>query len=257
MRILVTNDDGIHAPGIAILETLAAALSDDVWTVAPLEEKSGAGHSLTLTEPLRAFQLEPRRFAVRGTPTDAVMLGLGKLVPGKRPDLVLSGVNRGGNLAEDVTYSGTVSAAMEGCLAGVPSIALSQSIGDWPGSDASFDPARAHGVAVIKSCLEAGWPAEVLLNINFPPATLGPVAGMRVTEQGFRDLGHIRIEERRDPRGIPYFWFGLTREISEPGHETDLKAMRERCVSITPLHLDLTHRQTLSTLWAQLDRRFD
>lgn len=256
MRILLTNDDGIHAPGFAVLEAIAATLSDDVWVVAPLEEQSGAGHSLTLTEPLRAMAMGERRYAVRGTPTDAVMLGLGKLISGPKPDLILSGVNRGGNLAEDVTYSGTVSAAMEGCLAGVPSIALSQVIGDWPGTAASFDPARAHGAQVIGACLKAGWSRDVLLNVNFPPATLGPVAGVRVTEQGFRDLGAIRIEERVDPRGIPYYWFGLTREISEPGHETDLKAMRERCVSITPLHLDLTHRQTLAQLRDNLERMF-
>lgn len=253
MRILLTNDDGIHAAGFAVLEAIAASLSDDIWVAAPAEEQSGTGHSLTLTAPLRARKVGPRRFAVYGTPTDAVMLGLGRLIDGPKPDLILSGVNRGGNLAEDVTYSGTVSAAMEGCLAGVPSIALSQVIGNWPGDDSAFEPARTHGTAVIRACLDAGWPAGVLLNVNFPPATLGPVTGVRVTEQGFRDLGHIRIEERTDPRGIPYYWFGLAREIREPGHETDLKAMREQHISITPLHLDLTHRQTLADLRSRLD----
>ncbi|MEX6724232.1 5'/3'-nucleotidase SurE [Parapedomonas caeni] len=254
MRILLTNDDGIHAPGMAVLEEIAAQLSDDLWVVAPLEEQSGAGHSLTLSQPIRVQQFGPRRFGVRGTPTDSVMMALGKLVDGRRPDLVLSGVNRGANLAEDVTYSGTVSAAMEGTLAGVPSIALSQATIERPVGAEAFAPARAFGVAVIRQLLATGWGTGghkgVLMNVNFPPHDVAQIKGVRVTEQGFRDLGATVIEERIDVRGFPYYWFGLGREIREPGHETDIKAMREGYVSVTPLHLDLTHRESMAALTA-------
>lgn len=248
MRILLTNDDGIQAPGLAALEAIAAELSDDVWVVAPAEEQSGAGHSLTLTEPVRMREYGPRRFAVRGTPTDAVMMALGLVMKDHRPDLILSGVNRGGNLAEDVTYSGTVSAAMEGCLAGIRSIALSQVMADYTVGREDFGTARAFGADVIWRVAAIEWAKGVLVNVNFPPVQPDQVAGVRVTEQGFRDYGHIGIVRRDDPRGFPYYWFGYGREVAEPGHVTDLLAMRERCVSVTPLHLDLTHHATLEAL---------
>ncbi len=167
MRILVTNDDGIEAPGLAVLEAIAAELSDDVWVVAPAEEKSGAGHSLTLVEPVRLRQFSEKRFAVRGTPTDCVMMAIGVVMRDHRPDLVLSGVNRGANLAEDVTYSGTVSAAMEGTLAGVRSIALSQVVRDWR-DDTAFAPARAWGPEIVRRLAAAEWAKGVLMNVNFP-----------------------------------------------------------------------------------------
>ncbi|MGK2285831.1 5'/3'-nucleotidase SurE [Pedomonas sp. V897] len=248
MRILLTNDDGIHAPGFQVLEEIARQLSDDVWVVAPLEEQSGAGHSLSLSHPVRVQRFGERRFGVRGTPTDCVMMAIGRLIEGPKPDLILSGVNRGANLAEDVTYSGTVSAAMEGTLAGVRSVALSQATIERPVGTEAFAAARAHAVPVLKTLLAAGWPENVLININFPPCPAEEVRGVRVTEQGFRDYGQPLIEERVDVRGFTYYWFGLGREISEPGHETDLKAVRERFVSVTPLHLDLTHRGSMAAL---------
>jgi 5'-nucleotidase len=247
MRILLTNDDGIFAPGFAALETIARQLSDDLWFVAPAEEQSGAGHSLTLTRPLRVRELGERRFAVAGTPTDAVMMALGALMNGDRPDLILSGVNRGPNLAEDVTYSGTVSAAMEGTLAGVRSIALSQAMADYTHGRESFAAAEAMGAEIIRKVAASDWGGNgVLININFP-ARPEPL-GVRVTTQGFRDYGHIRIDSRIDPRGFPYYWFGYGREVETPGHRTDLEAVREGYVSVTPMHLDLTHHQTLATL---------
>jgi 5'-nucleotidase len=252
MRILLTNDDGIHAPGIAVLERVARTLSDDIWIVAPAEEQSGAGHSLTLTQPIRVQKFDDRRFAVKGTPTDSVMMALGKLMEGARPDLILSGINRGANLAEDVTYSGTVSAAMEGTLAGIPSIALSQATPDRPQKEDAFAIAEANAGELIQKLVRIGWPKDVLINVNFPPPQLGPVQGVRVTEQGFRDMGASIIEERRDPRGFRYYWFGLGREAPSPGHETDLKAMRESHISVTPLHLDLTHRASLEHLRSKL-----
>jgi 5'-nucleotidase len=249
MRILVTNDDGIHAPGLVALEAIAAELSDDVWVVAPAEEQSGAGHSLTLSEPIRLRKLDERRFAVRGTPTDCVMLALGHVMKDARPDLILSGVNRGGNLAEDVTYSGTVSAAMEGCLAGIRSIALSQAMADYGAGREKFEAATTHGAAIVRRLMAAEWAPGMLVNINFPA---GPVRGVQVTEQGFRDYGHVALDARVDPRGFPYFWFGYGREVEVPGHDTDLKAIHHGYISVTPLHLDLTHRESLAGLRAAL-----
>jgi len=251
MRILLTNDDGINAPGFAVLERIAASMSDDIWIVAPAEEQSGAGHSLTLTRPLRVRELGPRRFSVAGTPTDSVMMALGNLMGGLKPDLILSGVNRGPNLAEDVTYSGTVSAAMEGTLAGIRSIALSQAMADYTQGNESFAAAEAVGADVIRKIAAAEWGDGVLVNVNFPPILVPK--GVRVTEQGFRDYGHIRIDARVDPRGFPYYWFGFGREVETPAHRTDLEAVRDGHVSVTPLHLDMTHHQTMAALRATLE----
>lgn len=248
MRILLTNDDGIEAPGLVALEHIAAQLSDDVWVVAPAEEQSGTGHSLTLTAPIRLRKLGPKRFAVRGTPTDSVMMAVGQVMKEHRPDLLLSGVNRGGNLAEDVTYSGTVSAAMEGCLAGIRSVALSQVMADYSAGQEKFDAATALGADIVKRLLGTIWAPGVLININFPPVPASEVRGVHVTEQGQRDYGNIVIDARVDPRGFPYYWFGYGREMASPGHDTDLKAMRENCVSVTPLHLDMTHYDTIAGL---------
>jgi 5'-nucleotidase len=250
MRILVTNDDGIHAPGLVALEAIAAELSDDIWVVAPAEEQSGAGHSLTLSQPVRMRELSPRRYAVRGTPTDCVMLALGAVLEAHKPDLILSGVNRGGNLAEDVTYSGTVSAAMEGCLAGIRSIALSQVMMNYTAGEEDFSTASTHGADVIRRILQIDWPQGVLMNINFPPVLAQDVAGVRITEQGFRDYGNIHLVKRTDPRGFPYYWHGFGKEKPAPGHLTDLMAMHEAHISVTPLHLDMTHHQTLAALRA-------
>jgi 5'-nucleotidase len=248
MRILVTNDDGIAAPGLVALERIAAELSDDVWVVAPAEEQSGAGHSLTLSRPVRLREIAPRRYAVQGTPTDCVMLALGAVLKDAKPDLILSGVNRGGNLAEDVTYSGTVSAAMEGCLAGIRSIALSQVMADYTMGMEDFSTATTHGADIIRRVQTIDWPPGVLININFPPVAADAISGVRVTEQGFRDYGNIHLVERIDPRGFPYYWHGFGKEKLVPGHDTDLKAMHEAAISVTPLHLDMTHYATMAAL---------
>lgn len=263
MRILLTNDDGVEAPGLVALEAIAAELSDDIWVVAPAEEQSGTGHSLTLTAPIRLRQLGAKRFAVRGTPTDSVMMALGHVMKDHRPDLLLSGVNRGPNMAEDVTYSGTVSAAMEGCLAGIRSVALSQAMGDYTVGGEDFGPARALGAEIVRRLGTIDWPEGVLMNVNFPvvaagasgPAGVadgainpGKAPPVRVAAQGFRDYGNIRIDARTDPRGFPYYWFGYGREMTDPAHESDLHAVREGAVSVTPLHLDLTHYATMAAL---------
>lgn len=249
MRILITNDDGIHAPGFAVLERIAAALSDDIWAVAPSEEQSGAGHSLTLSRPVRLRRLGDKRFAVSGTPTDAVMLALAHVMKDHRPDLILSGVNRGANLAEDVTYSGTVSAAMEGALAGVRSIALSQAYDrEGMGDTVPFAAAEAWAARALEPLLEQPFAPRTLVNINFPALAPEAVRGIRVCRQGFHDYGRLRIDQRVDPRGYPYFWFGLAPIVPSPGHVTDLEVVADGYVSITPLALDLTDEHGLAPL---------
>jgi 5'-nucleotidase len=249
MRILLTNDDGYHAPGLAVLEAIARRFSDDIWVVAPTEEQSGAGHSLTLTRPLRIRRFEDRRFAVSGTPTDAVMMALAKIMADAPPDLILSGVNRGANLAEDVTYSGTVSAAMEGALAGVRAIALSQNYArEGMGDTVPFEAAAAWGERVLKPLIEAPLEPHTLVNVNFPALPADQVKGVRVVTQGLRDYGRLRIVSNRDPRGYEYHWFGLGPTVSTPARSTDLEAIADGYVAVTPLHLDLTHRPSLAML---------
>jgi 5'-nucleotidase len=248
LRILLTNDDGINAPGLAVLESIAASLSDDIWVVAPAEEQSGAGHSLTLNRPVRLHQHGERRFSVSGTPTDAVTMGLKKVLPAP-PDLILSGVNRGANLGDDVTYSGTVSAAMEGALAGIKSIALSQIYNrEGMGDQVSFAAALAWGEKVIRPILEFDLPKRSLININFPDIIPKDIKGIKVVRQGFHDYSRGSVVEGTDPRGYRYFWFGLHGIEHTLGHNTDLEAIADGYISVSPLHLDLTHEASLSTL---------
>lgn len=248
MRILLTNDDGINAPGLEVLEAIARELSDDIWVCAPAEEQSGAGHSLTLTRPVRLREHGPRRFSVSGTPTDAVTMALKKVMP-EKPDLILSGVNRGANLGDDVTYSGTVSAAMEGALAGIRSIALSQVYAkEGVGDAVSFAAAQAWGGKVLRPLVEAPFAPRSLVNINFPPVAAGDVRGIRVVRQGFHDYARGSVVEGTDPRGYRYFWFGLHGIEHTRGHATDLEAIADGFVSVTPLQLDLTHEGSLATL---------
>ena len=249
MRILLTNDDGINAPGLKVLETIASTLSDDLWIVAPQEEQSGAGHSLTLSRPVRVRKHDERRWSVSGTPTDAVMMALGVVMGDAKPDLILSGVNRGANLAEDVTYSGTVSAAMEGTLAGFRSIALSQVYArEGMGDTVPFAAAEDWGERVLRPLIGAAMPPRTLINVNFPALAPASVQGVKVVEQGFHDYGRARIVKGVDPRGYPYYWFGLGATQETPGHATDLEAIADGFITVTPLHLDLTHYQSMATL---------
>lgn len=253
MKILLTNDDGYHAPGFEVLEEIARSISDDVWVCAPSEEQSGAGHSLTLNRPVRLQKFAERRFAVTGTPTDSVMMALREVMDGP-PDLILSGVNRGANLGDDITYSGTVSAAIEGALAGIRSIALSQVYGggdDAPGD--MFDAARQWGKRVIEPLLGAPFAARTLVNVNFPPRAADAVQGIRVVRQGFHDYSRGSIVEGTDPRGQRYFWFGLHAIEHTLDHGTDLEAIDEGYVAVTPLQLDLTHYSSIDTLAERFD----
>lgn len=253
-RILVTNDDGVHAPGIEVLERIARMLSPDVWTVAPDVEQSGAAHSLTLRRPVRLRKVGDRRFSVDGTPTDCALLAVNHVLKDRRPDLVLSGVNGGANLGEDVTYSGTVSAAMEGALAGIPSIALSQTYArEGMGDTVPFAAAEAWAERVLRPLLGAPMAANTLVNVNFPALPPEEVKGIRVVRQGIRDYGRLRIDRRTDTRGYDYYWFGLRPVLHTPGHATDLEALADGYVTVTPLHLDLTHEESLGRLKTLFD----
>jgi 5'-nucleotidase len=253
MRILLTNDDGIHAEGLASLQRIAAQLSDDVWTVAPEFEQSGVSRALTLMDPLRVRRVDAKSFSVTGTPTDCVMMAIRDLVEGKKPDLVLSGVNRGQNIAEDVTMSGTVAGAIEGMALGVPSIALSQGVARFEDEyRAPFETSETFGPGLIHRLLEIGWPKDVVLNVNFPARTPDAVDEVVVTRQGFRDT-HIRhAEKRTDMRGRDYYWMGFSVEPSNPAEDTDIAALYAGKISVTPLHIDLTHMQTVHDLKQQL-----
>jgi 5'-nucleotidase len=249
VRILITNDDGVNARGLRLLESVARRFSDDIWIVAPAEEQSGAGHSLTLTTPVRLRRHDDRRFSVTGTPTDAVMLALAHVMKDSPPDVILSGVNRGANLAEDVTYSGTVSAAMEGALAGVRSIALSQAYSrEGMGDTVPFAAAEAWAKRVLEPLLEFETGCRTLINVNFPAMPGDEVKGVRVCRQGLRDYGRLHIVHRTDPRGYDYYWFGLGPMVQTPGHLTDLEAIADGYVTVSPLHLDLTHDPSLEPL---------
>jgi len=242
MKILITNDDGIHAPGLGALHRIASEITDDIWVVAPESEQSGASHSLTLSDPLRIRTLDERRFAIRGTPTDCVLMAVKSILP-EPPDLVLSGVNRGQNIADDVTYSGTIAAAMEGTSLGIPSIALSQAYGfdEHDNRVVRWHTAEHHGPDIVRRLHALGWPDDVLLNVNFPDVEPDEVSGVEVTVQGKRDQSLMLIHERQDGRGEPYYWLGFERRRSNPAQGTDLKAIYEGRISVSPLHLDLTH----------------
>lgn len=248
MRILLTNDDGINAPGLKVLEEIARQFSDDIWICAPSEEQSGAGHSLTLTRPVRLHQHGPRRFAVSGTPTDSVMMALRTVMP-DAPDIILSGVNRGANLADDITYSGTVSAAIEGALAGIRSIAFSQVFArEGMGDEVPFGAALEWGPKVLEKLIDAPMADRTLINVNFPAIPADEVKGIRAVRQGFHDYSRGTIVEGRDPRGYRYFWFGLDSIEHTLDHGTDLEAIEEGFVAVTPLQLDLTHYSTIGIL---------
>ncbi len=246
MRILVTNDDGIHGPGLVTLEKIARAISDDVWLVAPDEERSGAGHSLTISNPLRYRQIEPRRFEVTGTPTDCVVMAVRKIMPAM-PDLILSGVNRGSNIADDVTYSGTIAAAMEGTQLGIKSIAMSQITGMY-GNGESFAVAEKFGVEIVQKLIAMNFGPGVLMNVNYPDCRPDEVAGIDVTMQGKRDQNFLLVDERKDARGNPYYWIGFARERGNPPVGTDIAAVFNKRISVTPLHMNLTQIDALEAL---------
>ena len=239
-RILVTNDDGIHSDGLQILEKALKELGD-VYVVAPMSEMSGASHSLTLARPLRIRQMDNRHWAIDGTPTDCVTLALNKILPeDERPDICVSGINHGGNLGDDATYSGTVAGALEAAILGVPGIALSLVARD----NFDFSQSAAIAVAAARKVLEEGLPEGTLLNINIPP---GEIKGVRVTRQGIKNARPV-ITEHIDPRGKPYFWIGEEYFSTNSAEGTDYNAVELGYVSVTPLRSDMTDHQALTAL---------
>ena len=249
-RILLSNDDGINAPGLAVLERIARTLSDDVWVVAPETEQSAASHSLTLHLPLRLREIDERRFALDGRPTDCALLAINMLMRGRKPDLVLSGVNFGRNICDDVTYSGTIAVAMEATLLGVPAIALSQAVDGAGATD--FAVAERFGAGLIRRLVGASWPETVLINVNFPACDPGAVTGVRVVPHGKRKIADD-VCERVDPRGRTYYWIGPLHETDAVDPGCDLAVLAENGIAVTPLHLDLTHLPTVQTLAAALE----
>jgi 5'-nucleotidase len=244
-RILLCNDDGIAAHGLQVLERIARSLSNDVWVVAPTLEQSGAGHSLTIHHPLRPIKIDERRYSVTGTPTDTVMVALHHVMKGSPPDLILSGINHGSNLGEDVHYSGTVAGALEGVLLGVRSIALSQVFTDR--ADIPWATAEAFAPDLIRKICALECRKNVLMNINFPARSSDAVFGVRVTSQGKNKVGDNLIL-REDPRGRPYLWIGDRMGPESYGDDSDFKAVDDGFVSVTPLNVDLTDRPTMDVL---------
>lgn len=250
MRILVTNDDGAGAHGLSVLHQIAKSMTDDVWIVAPEMNQSGASHALTLQVPLRYREIGERAFAVRGTPADCVIMGVRRVLKDNPPDLILSGVNHGANLAEDVMYSGTVAGATEGTLIGIKSIAMSLTIGFDPNGRQHWKTPLEMGPGLVEQLLNAGWPPGVLMNVNFPDLPAEKVKGIAITSQGRRDQGGLSVDERRDTWGEPYFWYGFERRRSNPPEGSDLWAIANDLISVTPLSLDLTHRPARDDLAA-------
>ena len=245
MRILCTNDDGILAYGLECLVRAAREIGD-VTVVAPDREQSATSHSLTLHHPLRPVPRGPKRFQVDGTPTDCVMLAVEALMP-EKPDFVLSGINHGQNMGEDVLYSGTVAAAMEGLALGIPSIAISFAGGDLRADVSRLDEQVEVLVPLLRRLTSLKpFPADTLLNINLPPCLPAEQRGVRLTRLGRRVYSNS-IQPMRDPWGREIYWIG-GGEISWQGaDDSDFQAIRDSCISVTPLHLDLTHRDVLDT----------
>lgn len=260
LRILITNDDGINAPGLEVLTRIATEIAGpqgEVWTVAPAFEQSGVGHCISYTHPMLIARLDQRRFAAEGSPADCVLAAIYDVLQGAKPDLVLSGVNRGNNAAENVLYSGTIGGAMEAALQGIPAIALSQFMG--PETEALDDPfqcARSHGAGVVKALLDKGiWTGDdyrIFYNVNFPPVGAAATKGVKVAAQGFRRDTAFSTEPHLSPSGKRFLWIqgGPQHRPTEPG--TDAAVNLEGHISVTPMRADLTAHDLLSDLAARL-----
>jgi 5'-nucleotidase len=243
MRILISNDDGIEAPGIAALERIARTLSDDVWVCAPYREQSGVGHGVTIHYPLHIHRRGEHRYAIDGTPGDCVMLAIRHIMRDAPPDLVLAGVNQGQNVAEDMTYSGTIGAAMEATLNGVRAMAMSQQFG--PARSTRWDTVDRHGADVVRKVLAVPWGPPVLVNVNFPAVAPDEVRGIAVVPHGARVVEHA-LEERIDLRNRAYVWIGTS--LGGEGPAPDIEALLDRRIAITPITLQMTHEPTATAL---------
>ncbi|WP_097459584.1 5'/3'-nucleotidase SurE [Mangrovitalea sediminis] len=246
-RILITNDDGIRGEGLTILEDVARTLSDDVWVVAPESDQSGTSHSVSLHQPLRLYSSDDRHHAVSGTPSDCVLMAVEHLMRDRRPDLILSGINRGANLSDAVGYSGTVGAAMTGLLLGIPSIALSQAFRD--GDAIQWSTSSQLAPPLLYELSRRGWPDDVCLNINFPDIPSHDVAGVRFCRPARGGISGVEVDARRDSRDQPYYWLGFRHAASDvkvPGSDVD--TLRQGFVAISPLHFE----RSIDTHWAEL-----
>ena len=260
MRILITNDDGINAPGLEVLAAIASDIAGptgEVWTVAPAFEQSGVAHCISYTHPMMITQFGPRRFATEGSPADCVLAAIYDVFQGDRPDLVLSGVNAGNNAGENTLYSGTIGGAMEAALQGVPAIAMSQFLGPGTKDLASpFEAARAHGTALVRTLLDKGiWTQDdyrVFYNVNFPPVAARDVKGTQVAAQGFRRNTAFGLEAHLSPSGRKFLWIkgGDQRIRTLPG--TDVATNLDGYISVTPMRADLTAHDLLADLEARL-----
>lgn len=260
MRILITNDDGINAPGLEVLTEIATEIAGpdgEVWTVAPAFEQSGVAHCISYTHPMMIAKLSHRRYATEGSPADCVLAGLYDVLQGAKPDLVLSGVNRGNNSAENTLYSGTIGGAMEAALQGLPAIALSQFMGPETNDLADpFEAARVHGAAVVRALLDHGiWDKtdyRLFYNVNFPPCAAGAVKGTRVAAQGFRRDTAFGVEPYQSPSGKKFLWIkgGPQHSPTLPG--TDAAVNLEGYISVTPMRADLTAHDSLDELTTRL-----
>jgi 5'-nucleotidase len=248
-RILVTNDDGIHSEGLDVCAEIGRALSDEVWILAPEFDQSGVSHSLSLNDPLRLREVGERRFAVKGTPTDCVIMGARHVLKDRPPDLVLSGVNRGRNAGEDVIYSGTVAGAVEGTILGIPSLALSQAYKSRSGRPPHWETAIRFAPDIIRRVLAVGIPRDVLINVNFPDCPPNEVRGIAVTNQGRNRQERLQIEARQDGRGNAYYWIAYVRMRGLPPPDgSDISALADNRIAVTPLRLDMTDEPFMTKL---------
>ncbi len=251
-RILLTNDDGIDAPGLAVLEDIAAALAREVWVVAPEHDQSGVSHAVSLHHPVRVSERGPRRFGITGTPGDCAVMGVRHLMRAGLPQLILSGVNRGANLGMETVFSGTVGGAMTGMMLGVPSLALSQAYTDH--GQVRWETARTLGAGVVRQLLGLGWSAETCLNINFPDAAPDECGPPTLCRQGVGMIRGMDVETRTDPRGLTYHWITFRRGPREQGPESDIDVLRAQRVAVTPIRYDRTDEDAFQALAAHLPR---
>ena len=251
-RILLTNDDGIDAPGLAVLEEIAAALAHEVWVVAPEHDQSGVSHAISLHHALRVSQRGPRRFGISGTPGDCAVMGICHLMIDAPPQLLLSGVNRGLNLGMETVFSGTVGGAMTGMMLGVPSIGLSQAYKDR--NNVSWDASRTLGAKVVGDLLAIGWSRDACLNVNFPPGPASEAGPVTLARQGVGMIAGMQVDTRVDPRGMPYHWLNFRRGDREQGPESDYDALRAGNIVVTPLRYDRTDEDAYRALAQTLPR---